>query len=200
VRAALVLAALCACRADRPVQEPAPVPVVIENTARGCGEAAAGLERATRGLRPPEESILAPMRALCIEDAWPTVAIDCFAAMTPDDLGKCAGLVATKPREALFARIAGLEHDQAALAILVARLANVKVGIAECDGFVTAVSRAMSCEGLSLEQRHGLGSETVDFWSLNTSRLPPDAVAKMVRACGESLSALQTQVAAVGCM
>ncbi|MBL9013932.1 MAG: hypothetical protein JNL83_07140, partial [Myxococcales bacterium] len=176
------------------------VPVTIENTARGCGEAAAGLERATRGVRPPEESILGPMRALCIEDAWPTVAIDCFATMTPDDLGRCAGLVAAKPREALFARIAGVDHDRAALAIVVARLANVKVGIAECDGFVTAVSRAMSCEGLSLEQRHGLGSETIDFWSLNTSRLPPDAVAKMGRACGESLAALQTQVAAVGCM
>ena len=176
------------------------MPVTIENSARGCGEAAAGLERATRGLRPPEESILAPMRALCIEDAWPTVAIDCFATMTPDDLGRCAGLVATRPREALFARIAGLAHDKAALAILVARLANVKVGIAQCDGFVTAVSRAMSCEGLSLEQRHGLGSETVDFWSLNTSRLPPDAVAKMERACGESLASLQTQVQAVGCM
>ena len=187
--------ALCACSHGG-----APANAPIENTARGCGEAAAGLERATRGLRPPEESILGPMRALCVEDAWPAVAIDCFATMTPDDLGKCAGMVDAKHREALFARISGLDHDKAALAILVARLANVKVGIAECDGFVTAVSRAMSCEGLSLEERHGLGSETVDFWSLNTSRLPPDAVAKMVRACGESLSALQTQVAAVGCM
>jgi hypothetical protein len=200
VRAALVLAALCACRGGAGPQKPAPVPVTIENTARGCSEAAAGLERATRGLRPPEESLLAPVRALCVEDAWPTVAIDCFATMTPDDLGRCAGMVAAKPREALFARIAGLDHDQASLAILVARLANVNVGIAECDNFVVAVSRAMSCEGLSLEQRHGLGTETVDFWSLNTSRLPPDAIAKMVRACGESLSALQTQVAAVGCM
>lgn len=190
---------LAACsHGSAPAKPPAPVP--IENTARGCGEAAAGLERATRGLRPPEESILAPMRTLCVEDAWPAVAIDCFATMTPDDLGRCAGLVEAKHREALFARIAGVDHDQGALAVIVARLANVRVGIAECDGFVTAVSRAMSCEGLSLEERHGLGSETVDFWSLNTSRLPPDAIARMVRACGESLSALQTQVAAAGCM
>ena len=196
----LILAALGACRSDTAPQKPAPVPVTIENSVRGCSEAAAGLERATRGVRAPEESILAPMRALCVEDAWPTAAIDCFATMTNDDLGRCAGLVAEKPREALFARLAGQGNDKASLAILVARLANVKVGIAECDGFVTAVSRAMSCEGLSLEQRHGLGSETVDFWSLNTSRLPPDAVAKMVRACGESLAALQTQVQAVGCM
>lgn len=201
MRAALaaILALGGACHPDRSAPEkPAPVP--IENTARGCGEAAAGLERATRGLRPPEESILGPMRALCVEDAWPAVAIDCFATMVPDDLGKCAGFVDAKHRDALFARIAGLDHDQAALVVLVARLANVKVGIAECDGFVTAVSRAMSCEGLSLDQRHGLGSETVDFWSLNTSRLPPDAIAKMVHACGESLSALQQQVTAVGCM
>lgn len=199
MRAALVIAVACACHTDKPAaNKPAPVP--IENTARGCGEAAAGLERATRGIRPPEESILGPMRALCVEDAWPSVAIDCFATMTPDDLGKCAGMVDVKPRETLFARIAGGDQDKAALAVIVARLANVKVGIAECDGFVTAVSRAMSCEGLSLEQRHGLGTETVDFWSLNTSRLPADAIARMVHACGESLAALQTQVAAVGCM
>jgi hypothetical protein len=198
VRAALVIAAACACHHDKAPEKPAPVP--IASSVRGCGEAAAGLERATRGLRPPEESILAAMRTLCVEHAWPVVAVDCFATMTPDDLGKCAGMVDVKHRDALFARIAGLDHDKAALAILVARLANVKVGIAECDGFVTAVARAMSCEGLSLDQRHGLGSETVDFWSLNTSRLPPDAVAKMVRACGESLSALEAQVQAVGCM
>jgi hypothetical protein len=174
--------------------------VPIENSARGCGEAAAGLERATRGIRPPEESILQPMRSLCVEDAWPATAIDCFATMHPDDLGKCVGQVEPKHRDALFAVIAGNDRDQAALAIVVARLANVKVGIAECDRFVEAVSTAMSCEQLSLDQRHDLGNETVDFWSLPTHGLPPDAVERMGKACGESLDALHQQVAAVGCM
>ena len=198
MRAALLVVVAACSHGSAPSEKPTPVP--IENKARGCSEAAAGLERATRGLRPPEESILGPMRTLCVEDSWAAVAIDCFATMTADDLGKCAGLVDDKHREALFARIAGLDHDKAALAIIVARLANVKVGIAECDGFVSAVSRAMSCEGLSLDDRHGLGTETVDFWSLNTSHLPPDAVAKMVRACGASLASLQQQVTAAGCM
>ncbi len=181
--------------------KPAPArPVPIENAARGCGEAAAGLERATRGIRPPEESILAPMQTRCIDDAWSAAAIDCFATMTPDDLGACVGHVEAKHREALFGVISGNARDRGALVVIVARLANLKVGVTECDQFVVGVSRAMSCEGLPLAQRHELGNETADFWSLPTKNLPPDAVARMVKACTESLEALQQQVAAVGCM
>lgn len=140
------------------------------------------------------------MRVLCVHDAWPTPAIDCFAAMKPDDLGKCVGRVEAKHREAVFGVIAGNERDEAALVIIVARLANLRVGIAECDRFVVAVSTAMSCERLTLDQRHDLGNETVDFWSLPTQGLAPDIVARMGKACTESLDALHTQVAAVGCM
>ncbi|MBA3459776.1 MAG: hypothetical protein H0T46_07435 [Deltaproteobacteria bacterium] len=197
MRAALLV--LAACSGGR-APPPAAPPVPIENTARGCSEAAAGLERATRGFRPPEESILAPMRRLCVQDSWSGAAIDCFATMTAEELGKCAGAVDAKHREALFGVIAGNERDMAGLQIIVARLANLRVGISECDRFVIAVSTAMSCERLPLEQRHDLGNETADFWSLPTRNLPPDAIAKMVKACSESLDALQQQVAAVGCM
>ncbi len=183
-----------------PAPPPAPPVPVEAATTRGCGEAAAGLERATRGIRPPEESVLAPMRTRCVEDSWSSTAIDCFATMTPDDLGTCAGLVNEKDRDALFAVISGNARDQGALAIIVARLANLKVGVAECDRFVSSVASAMSCDGLPLEQRHELGNETAEFWSLPTKNLPPDAVTRMVRACTESLEALQQQVAAVGCM
>lgn len=196
---ALILVGMVAC--SGPAKRPPAPPVPVENaTSRGCGEAAAGLERATRGIRPPEESILAPMRTRCVEDTWSAEAIDCFATMTPDDLGACVAHVAPDHREALFSVISGNARDEGALAIIMARLANLKVGIAECDRFVTTVASAMSCDGLPLDQRHDLGNETADFWSLPTKNLPPDAVARMVRACTESLEALQQQVAAVGCM
>lgn len=196
---ALILFALAAC-GGAPAKRSAAPPVPIENTARGCNEAAAGLERATRGMRPPEESILSPVQRLCVDDVWSAAAIDCFATMTADDLGACAGLVESKDRESLFGVIAGDARDHNGLTIIVARLANLKVGIAECDRFVSTVSTAMSCERLPLEQRHELGNETADFWSLPTKNLPPDAIARMVRACGESLDALQQQIVAVGCM
>lgn len=167
---------------------------------RGCGQAAAGLERATRGIRAPEASILDPMRARCEEDRWSEAAIECFATMKEDQLGTCVGHVAERDRDALFAVLSGNARDEGALAIIVARLANLQVGIEACDRFVASVSSAMSCEGLELQRRHDLGNETADFWSLPTKNLPPDAVQRMVKVCTESLEALQQQVAAVGCM
>lgn len=140
------------------------------------------------------------MRARCTEDRWTEAAIECFATMTEGDLGRCVGQVAARDRDALFAAISGNARDEGALAVIVARLANLQVGIAQCDRFVSTVSTAMSCEGLPLAQRHDLGNETADFWSLPTKNLPPDAVTRMVRVCTESLEALQQQVAAAGCM
>ncbi len=195
---ALILVGVMAC--SGPGKPPPAPPVPVENSTRSCGEAAAGLERATRSIRPPEESILAPMRARCVEDTWSATAIDCFATMKEDDLGTCVGHVDPDHREALFAVISGNARDESALAIIVARLANLKVGIAECDRFVSTVASAMSCGGLPLEQRHALGNETADFWSLPTKNLPPDAVPRMVHVCTQSLEALQQQVAAAGCM
>jgi len=194
----MIAIVLVAC--SGPAKPPAAPPVPLENTPRGCGEAAAGLERATRSIREPEGSILAEMRARCVEDRWSATAIECFATMKEDDLGTCAGHVAERSREALFAVISGNARDEAAIPIIVARLANLRVGIAECDRFVTTVSSAMSCEGLELAKRHDLGNETAEFWSLPTKNLPPDAVQRMVRVCSESLEALQQQVAAAGCM
>lgn len=140
------------------------------------------------------------MRARCVEDRWSEQAIECFATMRDDDLGRCAGHVAERDRDALFAVISGNARDEGAIPIIMARLANLKVGIAECDRFVSSVATAMSCEGLELAKRHDLGNETAEFWSLPTKNLPPDAVQRMVRVCTESLQALQLQVAAVGCM
>jgi hypothetical protein len=166
---------------------------------RTCSDAAAGLERATRGIRAPEDTVLAPMRTRCTEDAWSVEAIECFAAMQPDDLGACAGKLSKTPREAMLAVLAGIHDDRAAVAVVVARLATLKVGVPACDQFVAAVATVMTCEGLPLETRVQLGNETADFWSLPTSGLPPDAQAKMTSACGESLAALQRESTGAGC-
>jgi len=175
-------------------------PVLIANHPRTCALAAAGLERATVAVRDPDVEVLDPARALCANDAWTTEAVDCFATMTEDDLGRCAGLLAPKSREALFALLAGHESSTAAIAVARAKLSLMHVGIAACDRFIGAVSAALACEELPLDTRIQLGNETADFWSLPTSGLPADAQAKMSATCGASLQTLQQHVAALGCM
>ena len=193
-RLLLILAVACSSK-----PKPAP-PVPITTEQRGCAEAAAGIEQGTRSIRDPGTSIVSPMRGLCLDDAWPTAAIDCFAKMTEDDLGRCAGLLAKGPRERLFTTLGGNGDDRTAIAIAQARLTDLKVGVTECDNFVTAVSRALGCEQMPLEQRAQLGNETADFWSLPTTNLPADAAARMAAVCGESLTFLRKQVADAGCM
>jgi hypothetical protein len=200
VRAALLGIVVLGCAlvgcGERP--RPAP-PVPLTNETRGCGQAAAGLERGTRSVRGPDDSVLGPMRARCTEDGWPTAAIDCFATMTEDDLGRCAGLLESHDRDRMFAALGGDAHDRSAIAIAVARLSSLKVGIAECDQFVTRVSSVLGCEQMPLETRLQLGNETADFWSLPTARLSADALRRMSTVCGQSLAELEQRATDAGC-
>lgn len=194
-----LLIVLVACSSGNAKPKPAPaVPISIEQ--RGCAEAAAGIEQGTRSIRDPGTSIVSPMRGLCLDDKWSAASIECFAKMTEDDLGRCAGTLATAPRDRLFTTLGGNGDDRTAIAIAQARLTDLKVGVAECDSFVTAVARALGCERMPLEQRAQLGNETADFWSLPTTNLPEGAQRRMATVCDESLAFLRKQVADAGCM
>ncbi len=178
---------------------PAP-PVPIANaTARGCPQAAAGIERGTRSVREPDETVLGPMQARCSVDTWSSTAIDCFSTMTEDDLGRCAGLLEPKAREAMLGALGGGAPGRTSIAVAVARLANLKVGVVECDRFVTVVTAVLGCEQLPVEMRAQLGIETADFWSLPTDRLSLDARGRMAAVCGRSLGELQQKADDAGC-
>ncbi len=193
---------LCGCGSSPGPAPAPPVPTDLSNrgSSRSCADAAAGLERATVGVRPPEASVLAPMRQRCLEDRWSGAVIDCFATMKIDDLGACAALLPERPREQLFSVIGGTSADRGSIAVAVARLSTLKVGVVECDRFIAAVAAVLTCEQMPIETRVQLGAETADFWSLPRSGLSADMEKRMSRACGESLQALQQQAIAVGCM
>ena len=187
MRAALVL--LVACGGP-----PAPHPAPIANVAtHSCGEAAERLEHATRDLREPEVSILAAMRTRCIDDRWPSAAVDCFAQMTPDDLGTCAGKLATEQREAMFGAFNG------SVAAAVTKLRALHVGIPDCDKLIAAFVTVLTCDKVAFETRVELGNETADFWSL-PAKLPPDATSRMAAACSQSLVELRARIGESGCM
>ena len=120
--------------------------------------------------------------------------------MTEDDLGKCAGELEAKSRDRMFATLGGNGDDRTAIALAQARLQSLKVGVPECDNFVTAVTRALGCQAMPLAQRAQLGNETADFWSLPTTNLPEDAQRRMTAVCAQSLEFLRKQVADAGCM
>ena len=194
---------LLACSSpQKPIQQRASAqPIVANATLHTCAEAAAGLERGTRGLRTPESSVLQQMQGLCTDENWPTPAIDCFAALGArgddkhDELGACIRKLPEGSRTKLFAQL-----DGTAMAIVDARLASLSVGIAECDRFVATVRSVLGCAAMPLDRRVQLGAETADFWSLPTSNLPADAQKRMAAVCGQSLAALQQQAAGAGCM
>ena len=167
--------------------------------ALACREAAVGIERGTRSLRPPEGSVLEPVRRLCVDDRWPAAAVGCFAAMSEGDFGRCAAGLPKVPRRRLLDRIAGGAGDRIAVVEALTRLATLQVGIAECDRFVEAVARVLVCDAMTIEVRAQLGSETADFWSLPTSGLPADAQLRMADVCGRSTQALEQQAADAGC-
>jgi hypothetical protein len=179
--------------------KPAP-PVPVADIARTCLDAANGIERGTKGIRAPETTVVGAMRELCADDAWPAVAIECFARMTEDELVSCSGKLETADREHLFEQLDGGTQDEEALAAIVTKLGTLKVGVAECDRFVSAVASAMSCRGMPLADRIQLGNDTADFWSLPTDRLSTEAQLRMAAVCGKSLGQLQQRATAAGCM
>ena len=193
MRCLLVL--LVACSATAPAK-PAPV---ISNATRSCIEAATGLERATKGLRAPDQSVLEAMRKRCEMDAWPAEARECFTTMNEGDLGRCAKLLPDAVRDGVL-EILGSTGPRTKIAVARARLEQLQVGVAECDRFVATVTLVLGCEAMPVETRADLGSETAEFWSLPTHGLSADAQHRMATACGASLASLQQQAASVGCM
>jgi hypothetical protein len=194
-----VLFALAGCWGS-PQPKTAP-PVPTQTATRTCMDAAMGLDRGARGVKAPDAELIAPMRARCIEDLWPAKAIDCFAQMGEDELGQCAGMLDAGKREKLFATLNGNGGftDKTALTLVKARLSGLQVGIPECDNFVIAVGRVLACEEYPLVARIQLGNETVDFWSLPTSKLPADAVKRMAVVCDQSRGELEQRAVGVGC-
>jgi hypothetical protein len=150
-------------------------------------------------VRAPESSVFDAMRERCETDAWPAVAVTCFAKMREGDLGRCAKELPESMRNAMFAVFGGGPPDRAAIEVARARLSILAVGVPECDQFVTAVSTALGCEAMPLETRVQLGNETADFWDLPTTDLSAEVHQRMASVCGESLVALQAQVRNVGC-
>lgn len=188
VRAALIVFAACA-----PAPKPVPVPPISNIPAHSCAEAAERLEHATRDLREPEQSILVTMRTRCIDDRWQSAAIDCFARMSPEDLGACAGKLGPDQREAMFGAFGN------SIAASVAKLKALHVGIPDCDLLIGALVAVLTCDRLAFEQRVELGNGTADFWSL-PDKLPAAAATRMATVCNQSLVELKAQVSESGCM
>jgi hypothetical protein len=184
--------------------------VPTEAPVRSCNDAAAGLERSTRGLRAPEASVLAAMRARCVDDAWTTHAIECFAKLreregSAAELGErelveCAGLLDAPARARMLAALGEGGGERVTVEIARARLAGLQVGIPECDRFVATVARVLTCDAMSLDVRAQLGAETVDLWALPRSGLPADAQQRMAQVCGRSTVFLEQQAVDAGCM
>jgi hypothetical protein len=176
IAGALVLMLACgpgAKPAAVPPGRSAPVPVPVsapgDDQARACAVAAAGLEHGTRGLRDPE------------------------------DLGRCAALLPAKARERMFEQVGGGARDRVAVAVALAKLSALKVGIPECDRFVEAVAHVLVCDRMTIEVRAQLGAETADFWALPKSGLPADAQLRMADVCGRSTAILEQQAVEAGC-
>lgn len=192
------LVALVACYGGtRPTSPAPPVPPIVP--LRTCADAAAGIERATKDLRDPEVSVVRGLRARCADDAWPVRAVECFASMTAPELGRCAGQLDAEDRERMFAVLAGGLGSRTAVEVVIARLANVRVGIDACDRFVAAVASAMRCEGVPVATRVRLGTDTAEVWSVPASKLSAADRREMADVCTASLAELARTTAAAGC-
>ena len=173
------------------VAKPPPAPI-SNAAAHSCTEAAERLEHATRDLRDPEQSILVAMRTRCTEDRWPGAAVDCFAQMFPEELGTCAGKLATEQREAMFAAFGS------SIAVAVAKLKALHVGIPDCDQLIGAFVTVLTCDKLAFAQRLEIGNNA-DFWAL-PEKLPPEMAARMASSCKGWYVELKAQVGESGCM
>ena len=165
-----------------------------------CGDAAAQIQSATRGLRPPDRPVNDAVRRMCSDDHWTLDAIECFSKMTESDLAQCAEQLDPDSRETLLAELGGKMPPRDQVALARARLSVLRSGVDECDRFIIAVSNALSCESVPLDTRVQLGSETADLWSLPTNSLSRSAKAHMAQVCGTSREALEQQVTDAGCM
>jgi hypothetical protein len=182
-----------------PAQPAQPPPQAFLNRGRSCREAAVGLERATRGVRPPESSIARVIDQRCRDDDWPLTAADCFAKIAgEDELSHCAGMLPDGARRAVLDVIAG-GGGRAAIAVAKLRLSTLQVGVGACDRFVTAVATMLGCEQMPVDARVELGNATAELWDLPTTGLSDDAQQRMSDVCGSSLAELQAQATTAGC-
>ena len=172
---------------------------LTNHTMHSCAEAALGLENATRGVRSPDNEVFDELKASCMQNGWPSVAVDCFATMREGDLGKCARELPDAERDKMFDVLSGNRADQLGIAVAQARLQQLQVGVATCDQFITAVSSLMTCEQVPIDTRVQLGQETAEFWSLPTGRLGAEDLQRMSDVCGTSLASLARQAADAGC-
>ena len=195
----LLLTACSAAQKPTTLTTPPPPPAAVANGTHSCADAALGLANATRGVRAPEHEVFDTLRARCIEDVWPAAAVDCFATMAEGDLGKCSRNMPDEMRETIFAALSGKEPGTG-IYVTRARLQQLQVGVPECDRFVAAVTNALSCEKIAIEDRLSLGNETADFWSLPTSRLSLEDKRHIADTCSQSLASLEQHALGVGCM
>jgi hypothetical protein len=208
----LILVALVGCGPSAsapPPQKPAPaVPIVapVAEMPTTCTDAAFGIDRVTKDLRPPEQEIVPSMRTRCQNDAWSPKAIECFANLAADsptgdsDLAMCVGRLPIEQRAALVVEIKGEQPDQTAeLAEVVTKLGALQVGIASCDRFVAAVTKMMDCPGLDADARIQLGNETVEAWNLPMHKVSLQDKAKLAGACTQSLESLKRHATDLAC-
>jgi hypothetical protein len=192
---ALIAIVACGHPAETPPIKPA-APLPVENLAHTCSEAGVGIEQATRGIRSPDSSVGQEMRGRCLDDHWSAEAIECFAMMKEGDLGTCAGKLPEDARKAMFAALGGT--DETAVAVAKIRLADMHVGVPECDQLFATAHDFLGCEAIPLEDRAQAGAQIADSWNL-PAKLPADARARIAKVCTESRDALVQRAAAAGC-
>jgi hypothetical protein len=202
----LALVVSCAARGAPPPQMVGHVSPLrelqgqIADNRASCGDAAAQIQSATRGLRPPDRPVTDAVRRMCTDDRWTPDAIECFSKMSEGDLAQCAEQLDPDSRDSLLAELGGKMPPRDQVALARARLSVLRSGVDECDRFIIAVSNALSCEAVPLDARVQLGSETADLWSLPTNRMSKSVKAQMAQVCGTSREALEQQVTDAGCM
>lgn len=139
------------------------------------------------------------MRGRCADDRWSGEAIDCFAQMTEDDLGRCAIMLPEDARRQMFgAVISSGGGDDTAIAIAKLRLAGMHVGIAACDALWVTTSEYLSCDAVPIATRAEIGPQIADSWHL-PDHIPPDAQTRMTEVCTKSRATLLQQAVALGC-
>ena len=148
----------------------------------------AGIERATEASARPRRRCSTRSRALH-RRRWPVAAVECFADDERRRPRPRARDELPEPRRDGCSRMlaGGTDRRGVAIARRAARRA-LKVGIAECDQFVAAVTRGAVVRGDAARDR-ACSSATRPRSSGRCRRLglPDDAAARMAEVCGQSL-------------